>query len=76
MKNLKYYVDLEKTTDDEDVGDKYDGQMVLQDEKISMYTAYTHEFIIQFEAPAASLNLGYGYSRKNKRIKRMYRDVT
>lgn len=26
MKNLKYYVDLEKTTDDEDVGDKYDGQ--------------------------------------------------
>ena len=27
MKNLKYYVDLEKTTDDEDVGDKYDGQM-------------------------------------------------
>ena len=30
MKNLKYYVDLEKTTDDEDVGDKYDGQMVLQ----------------------------------------------
>ena len=28
MKNLKYYVDLEKTTDDEDVGDKYDGQML------------------------------------------------
>lgn len=26
MKNLKYYVDLEKTTDDEAVGDKYDGQ--------------------------------------------------
>ena len=35
MKNLKYYVDLEKTTDDEAVGDKYDGQMVLQDVKIS-----------------------------------------
>ena len=28
MKKLKYYVDLEKTTDDEDVGDKYDGQML------------------------------------------------
>lgn len=59
MKNLKYYVDLEKTTDDEAVGDKYDGQMVLQDVKISMYTVDTHEFIAQFDAPAASMNLGY-----------------
>lgn len=59
MKNLKYYVDLEKTTDDEDVGDKYDGQMVLQDVKISMYTIDTNEFIAQFDAPAASMNLGY-----------------
>lgn len=59
MKNLKYYVDLEKTTDDEDVGDKYDGQMILQDVKISMYTVDTHEFIAQFDAPSASMNLGY-----------------
>ena len=59
MKNLKYYVELEKTTDDEDVGDKYDGQMVLQDVKISMYTIDTNEFIAQFDAPAASMNLGY-----------------
>lgn len=59
MKNLKYYVDLEKTTDDEDVGDKYDGQMMLQDVKITMYTVDTHEFIAQFDAPSASMNLGY-----------------
>ena len=59
MKNLKYYVDLEKTTDDEDVGDKYDGQMMLQDVKISMFTVDTHEFIAQFDAPSASMNLGY-----------------
>lgn len=59
MKNLKYYVDLEKTTDDEDIGDKYDGQMVLQNVKISMYTVDTHEFVAQFDAPAASMNLGY-----------------
>ena len=59
MKNLKYYVDLEKTTDDEAVGDKYDGQMVLQDVKINMYTVDTHEFIAQFDAPAACMNLGY-----------------
>ena len=59
MKNLKYYVDLEKTTDDEAVGDKYDGQMVLQDVKINMFTVDTHEFIAQFDAPAASMNLGY-----------------
>ena len=59
MKNLKYYVDLEKTTDDEDVGDKYDGQMVLQDIKINMYTVDTNKFIAQFNAPTASLDLGY-----------------
>lgn len=59
MKNLKYYVDLEKATDDEDVGDKYDGQMMLQDVKISMFTVDTHEFIAQLDAPAASMNLGY-----------------
>ena len=59
MKNLKYYVDLEKATDDEAVGDKYDGQMVLQDVKISMYTVDTHEFIAQFDAPNVSMNLGY-----------------
>lgn len=59
MKNLKYYVDLEKTTDDEDIGDQYDGQMVLQDVKISMFTVDTHEFIAQLDAPSASMNLGY-----------------
>lgn len=59
MKNLKYYVNLEKETDDEAIGDKYDGQMVLQDVKISMFNANTNEFISQFEAPAASMNLGY-----------------
>ncbi len=59
MKNLKYYVDLEKTTDDEDVGDKYDGQMVLQDIKINMYTVDANKFIAQFNAPTASMDLGY-----------------
>lgn len=59
MKNLKYYVDLEKMMDDENVGDKYDGQMMLQDVKISMYTVDTHEFIAQFDAPSVSMNLGY-----------------
>lgn len=59
MKNLKYYVDLEKTTDDADVGDKYDGQMVLQDIKINMYTVDTNKFIAQFNAPTASMDLGY-----------------
>ena len=59
MKNLKYYVNLEKTTDDEDVGDQYDGHMVLQDVKMSMYTVDTHEFIAQFDAPTTSMDLGY-----------------
>ena len=59
MKNLKYYVDLENTTGDEDIGDKYDGQMMLQDVKISMYTLDTHKFIARFSAPSSSINLGY-----------------
>lgn len=59
MKNLKYYVNLEKATSDEDVGDKYDGQVMLQDVKVSMVTVDADEFITQFDAPAASLELGY-----------------
>lgn len=59
MKNLQYYVNLEKSTQDEDVGDKYDGQMMFNDVKISMFSYDTHEFIRQFHAPVASLDLGY-----------------
>ena len=59
MKNLQYYVDLEKTTDDEDVGDKYDGQMVLRDVKITMYDYETGTFVAQMDTPIASMNLGY-----------------
>ena len=59
MKNLQYYVDLEKTTDDEDVGDKYDGQMVLQDVKITIHDYKTGDFVAQMDAPEASMNLGY-----------------
>ena len=59
MKNLQYYVDLEKGTSDEDVGDIYDGQMMLQDVKISVFTTDTHEFLGQISAPTASFNLGY-----------------
>lgn len=59
MKNLRYYVNLEKTTDNDDVGDKYDGQMVLNDVKISIYTVDTHEFVGQLDSPECSMNLGY-----------------
>ena len=59
MKNLQYYVDLEKSTSDEDVGGMYDGQMMLQDVNVSMFTVDTNEFIGRFHAPTASMNLGY-----------------
>lgn len=59
MKNLQYYVDLEKTTDDEDVGDKYDGQMMLEKVKITMYDNETDDFCGQFDASEISMNLGY-----------------
>lgn len=38
MKNLQYYVDLEKGTSDEDAGDMYDGLIMLKDVKISVFT--------------------------------------
>ncbi len=59
MKNLQYYVDLEKTTDDKDVGDKYDGQMVLQNVKITMFDSETGAFVAQMDSPIASMDLGY-----------------
>lgn len=59
MKNLQYYVDLEKGTSDENVGDMYDGQMLLRDVKISMYSVDTNRFLGQIIAPKASMNLGY-----------------
>lgn len=60
MKNLQYYVDLEKNNSDDDVvGDMYDGQMVLQDVEISMFTVDTHEYIANISASEVSMNLGY-----------------
>ena len=31
MKNLQYYIDLETATDDEDIRDKFNGLLPLQD---------------------------------------------
>ncbi len=59
MKNLQYYVNLEKQTYNENVGDKYEGQMMLQDTYITMYEANTHKYVGQFKAPTASINFGY-----------------
>jgi len=59
MKNLQYYVDLEKATSDEDVGDMYEGQMLLQTTNISIYSSDTNELVGQFLAPSASMDLGY-----------------
>lgn len=59
MKNLQYYIDLENSSDDEDVGDKYDGLLPIQDVKISIYTVDTNEFVTQFQSPISTMNLGY-----------------
>lgn len=59
MKNLQYYIDLETTTDDEDVGDKYDGLLSLKDVNINMYKVDTKESIARFNASTATMNLGY-----------------
>ena len=50
MKNLQYYVDLEKGTSDEDVGDMYDGQMMLQD-VYSQIDGCTNETVIWLDEP-------------------------
>ena len=39
------YVDLEKATSDESIGDMYDGQVMLQDVNLSMYTIDTNELV-------------------------------
>ena len=59
MKNLQYYVDLEKATSDESIGDMYDGQVMLQDVNLSMYTIDTNELVGKIKAPTVSMNLGY-----------------
>ena len=59
MKNLKYYVELEKATNDEAIGDKYDGQMVLKDVIINMCEANTNNSIMQFEDTTTLVDFGY-----------------
>ncbi|HAE62925.1 MAG TPA: hypothetical protein DCG38_11440 [Eubacteriaceae bacterium] len=59
MKNLQFYIDLENATSDEDVGDKYDGLLPIQDVKLSIYTVDSKELITQLAAPVATMNLGY-----------------
>ena len=59
MKRLQYYIDLEKSTSDEMVGDEYEGQMLLTDVKVSLFTHDTHEYLGKIHAPTSSFNLGY-----------------
>jgi len=59
MKNLQYYIDLENSSDDEDVGDKFDGLARLQDVKISMFTVDSDEFVTAFQTPELTMDLGY-----------------
>lgn len=59
MENLQFYIDFENATDDEDVGDKFDGLSPLQDVTISMYTVDSHKLITQFSPPIVTMNFGY-----------------
>ena len=59
MKRLQYYIDLEKSTADEMVGDKYEGQMMLTDVKVSLFTHDTNEYVGRINAPISSFNLGF-----------------
>ncbi len=59
MKNLQYYVDLEKNTSDEDVGDKYDGQMMLEDTKVTLVDYETKELFREYTATRVSMGLGF-----------------
>lgn len=59
MKNLQYYINLEHDSDDEDVGDIYDGLLPIHDVNLKIYTVDTKEFITQIKTPVSILNLGY-----------------
>ena len=59
MKNLQYYIDLEKSTDDGDVGDMFDGLMPIRHVKLSNFATETNELITQFSSRNLTFNLGY-----------------
>lgn len=59
MKNLRYYVNLEKEKEDNDIGDKYDGQWVMQDVTMDAFDQHTDEFLYELKAPLVSMDLGF-----------------
>ena len=59
MKNLRYYVNQEKNTGDQCVGDLYDGQMLVHDIKMKAFTVEGKQLIFSASAPNMALDLGY-----------------
>lgn len=59
MKNLQYYVNFEKATEDQNIGDEFEGQVILENVNIRMYDYETGAFFTQMDAQTTSMNLGY-----------------
>lgn len=59
MKNMQYYIDLEKATDDENVGDMYEGQLMFGESTLVMTDEKTGDRIGEFDCNVESLSFGY-----------------
>jgi hypothetical protein len=60
LKRLRYFIDLENETGDDDVGDKYDGLLPIEKVNIKVVNAEeNHKMIVQFSDANAVLDLGY-----------------
>lgn len=61
MKKLQYFIDLEKETQDENKGDKYEGKMIINDVNILAVDYETNKPF--FNGTCSRISMDFGYSQ-------------
>lgn len=59
MKNLQYYVNCEKETNDDTAGDMYEGHIMQKNVIVVLSDPYTQEHLATIKADTTALNIGY-----------------
>ncbi len=59
MKNLQYYVNCEKETNDDTAGDMYEGHIMQKNIIAVLSEPYTQEHLATIKADTTALNIGY-----------------
>lgn len=59
MKNLQYFIDLEKEDQDENRGDKYEGKMIINDANVTAFGSETGNLFFNGKCSRISIDLGY-----------------